>query len=84
MKCDPPGGGCNYGWTADFRFQLQAEFSHAQNLYTVLMSFFTSRWAVGTGCFSDIGLALLADSISAGLTGKSSTSELVVSIYQAN
>lgn len=46
MKSDPAGGGCNYGWTADFRFKLQAESSHAQNLYMVLMLFSSSRQAV--------------------------------------
>lgn len=45
MKSDPTGGGCNYGWTADFRFKLQAESSHAQNLYMVLMLFSSSHQA---------------------------------------
>lgn len=46
MKSEPAGGGCNYGWTADFRFKLQVESSHAQNLYMVLMLFSSSRQAL--------------------------------------
>lgn len=78
MKCDPSGGGCNYGWTADFRFQLQAELSHAQNSYMVLMFFFTSRRAFVSSWFSDIWLVHLVDS--ACQTGKSSTNEWIGSV----
>lgn len=60
MKSDPTGGGCNYGWTADFRFKLQAESGHAQNLYIVLMLFSPSCQAVPV-----IYLTCCVDTISA-------------------